>query len=262
MTHSVVDSIGDFFLNFGSDFKDIVVHPLPIINSYSMASIFIIAIYPVSKLITDGLYILHNKIMSATLTNTRRRGFFVLHVIFLLIIFTFDFYKFCDEKELIRIQLSQALKEFLLLVAPVYLLMIAIQNFSPYKKLRRTVPNTPFSLIEGVVMFLFYNWGLNFRKHNEYILCQDRTAADIANEEIEKAVEEETKQPEFRFDDHKYYDDPSKRAVETKIERTITTSSSDSTLVDPQVQYIDHKKQVQKETDIRAKRGAITRINS
>ena len=170
------------FSDFGKDLGDFFSSPLDVLANYSPYSTMIIAAFIVSKFVTDAIFV---AIDSEVPKRMKERGFFVLHIVIMMVAFFIDYVNMCDQK----FDFGEGFKESIFLVAPVYIMLWVIQKFPGYSKARSTIPAYGACLLEGFVLFMVYNWAMNFRKKFGYIACDKITDDDIESAVLDKQKE-------------------------------------------------------------------------
>ncbi len=175
------DSVILTFTDFGYGLKKSFENPKEQFGTYSIPSISLILIF----LISSSTRILENENSSGItkLLLTGKRGSFIAHFIFLYIIFIIDFFNECNkQKNIIKPVFGEALKQATFTILPLYLLLASIKFVIPdYSTNMNNINVHIANILEGIVVFLFYNWSINFRKINNHLKCQPITDKDISD---------------------------------------------------------------------------------
>jgi len=219
--------------NFGADLSDMFHAPQKIMKQYSDISVILIFIFILSVFFEISFKLTKKYFMNKFLNKDyefnwfnpakQNRGNIFVSLTILIIIFYIDAYKHCWAKKLLRVQFFEITKQMLVTLLPLYAIFFMIQHIPIYYYFRKqtTIPmQLLLNLFEGFILFILYNWSINFRNHYEYSKCNNYTQSDL---DAQKKSEENKFQSEFRFKDKPFYNDPDIRQVETKITTVQTT---------------------------------------
>ncbi len=215
-----IDSVILTFTDFGAAMKNSFSNLDKLLGKYSYPSFSIIPIFIVSKVLTEAI--------KASTTNdnirnilTTKRGFSLIHFLYIFIVFMIDFFIECDkEKSIVSTSLAEGLKQASFSIIPLYGIIIAFVMVIPnYSKVREKVHPVISNILEGVVVFLLYNWTINFRRMNDYNKCHPITDAEISDTVVDKEKEAVLRGTELPFGGMKK---PETRQV-TKTKTEITT---------------------------------------
>jgi len=190
--NSLQFSFSDFFEQLGN----IPDNPSEIFAHYSTYSIPIIFIFVIGNMFSTFMYAMKNTITSSINKNSEKnnqhpklyRGFFGIHLIILISIYFLDFYDYCQKQFFDNINFGNAITQNLFTIIPLYLCLWLIQKIPLYSTLRNTVPNFTANIFEGCILFLLYNWIMNFRSFNNYNICDV-----VSDEEIEQNLLDKNK---------------------------------------------------------------------
>ena len=246
---------------FGNGFQDKSQDLVDnIFTQYSSISILLIFMYIPSKFISLFLHNVKNswsKNMSKNVANksnkntnsayTSKRGSFLIHIVFLLIVVFVDHYNECknnndtdddndddndnddyeddennndDNGNYTIVQFTGALTQFILVMMPLYAFTVILQKIPIYNNFITNNKNVTLgailNILEGTVLFFLYNWVKNYQKQYNYIQCS--TQILLNNDESTEASTSS-----FIFNDHPNYTDPTAMEVTTK--KTVITTT-------------------------------------
>ncbi len=158
-------------------------HPYIVMLDYSMPSGVLFGTYFFSKLISMLLHppLLRHGIhidpkFKSSSKDTSRRGWFFFQIFIIAIGFSIDYSSECD-----KLKIGSALEEFAIAVLPIYMFMFLMQRILPYNKEDPHIISVlVWNLLEGIPLFILYNWMMNFRKRFGYVRCGDKKiSADV-----------------------------------------------------------------------------------
>ena len=178
---SLIKSLGDL----GLELVETIVEPKDIVKDYSLYSLPIIVIFIFSKSLAVVYYKIRNAISPEQIEDSTKRGFVSVHLFFLTTISIIVMYLKCAKDDYIDIRFSLIFQQSILTVVPLYLLLFFFQKLSFYNRVREAFPNILSNLIEGAIIFVFFNWAMNFRDKFKYNRCNTISDWDIESRILE-----------------------------------------------------------------------------
>lgn len=220
---TVKSSIKSFWDDIFDSFKT-----LSIFSDYSYVSVFLFFIFSASKIFSLGIDLLKKLITSSEkIPKEKIRGYTFVNIIYFMVIFYIDFYKRCNEKQVLQKNFLEITEQLFLVMIPVYGIWFSLFRCSYHRDTE--VMNLILNTVEGVSIFVLYNWAMNFREKYGYSRC-----SGVTEEDIEAQSKEQGKaqiHQEFRFKDHPYYDDPTVYSTTVTTTKITTTGDPDRIVV-------------------------------
>ena len=224
------------------------IKPFSIISTYSIPSIFLVGIFIIAKSLDKHVASIYKLLNSKINSNesVSDRGYAAVHIFILMVIFFIDFYHHCNEEyktntivendtnpeekqeNLLKINFPMALTQNLLTILPLYAFLYLIQKIPFYSIFRKAIADTDLMMInlfEGFVVFILYNWAMNYRKHNNYNICSLVTYEDIEQKVLKLRNAAYLKGNYDVWNNRKFSIGPRKKPKKSKTVTTIIQTS-------------------------------------
>ena len=216
------------FKNFGKELQDALQNPIFILKKYSIASIGLIFIFLIPNLIKNFVDIVRRKGISKDKIN---RGYIIMHILILITVFIIDYYNVCKKQQ---IHFDIALKQGLFTIIPLYLFLFLLQLIPMYSKMRLIYYNSHIAnILEGFVVFMIYNWVMNFREKYKYNECMFKYDSDIEQTIFDKQ--------KAALKEGKFVEWNNQTMKKPKIETTVTTVTTSSVSNKPPIVNIKNE---------------------
>ena len=177
---SLRDTIGNFGLQVVVTFQT----PAEIYGRYSWQSLPLFGIFFVAKLIDIVFSKARGVILNRDTTiPDRRRGSVMFHFILLFYVFFADRYKKCTKNNQI-IHFNILFQQAIVTLVPLYLFLWFCTKVPFYQSILKLVPGILSNIIEGGIVFCFYNWTMNFRDQNLMNPCTPMSIIELQQKAI------------------------------------------------------------------------------
>ena len=199
---SLIDSVQQTLAGFWLDFGDALANPQNLLIDFTPQSWGLIVLFLVSR----RIYPLMEWIVQITVDDAVRKklknlkqsvegqfkdpmtlgdvmtvshgGHFFFEFVVLFIMYILDFWTICEEREATAIQFGNAASQSFTTILPLLGFFWLFSSFDWHKELRKKV-SPLVDLVEGVLLFLIYNFAIHFQDVYDRMVCAHFSEKDI-----------------------------------------------------------------------------------